>query len=510
MISETKLDDSFPSAQFLIKGFSAPRRFDRNSKGGGLLFYILEDIPSKILTYSSNCDIETLLVEINLRKRKWLLNGSYNPNKSQISHHLECLNNLLDEHSKKYENFAFIGDFNVNTSDSSMKEFCSSNGLKNLINERTCYKNSEKPTCIDLILTNQPTLFQRSSLLETELSDFHLLTVTEFKMSFQKCKPRIITYRNYKNYDNDVLRSGIQTFCSLNETDLGLFKEPIFCIFNKLAPIRKKHLRANEAPFMTKELHNAIMKRSRYRNKFLKDKSQTSRENYKIQRNLCKKLLRKTKNTKKNTDNRTFWKTVVPLFTNKASRGEKIILTEAEKHISDDKKIFNLFNNFFLKVVSNLKLPDYYNYFSQENTCSLSTIIEMFEKYPSILNIKKRRLVSVFSFRKTFQKEVLNVIQDLNAKKSCQTSDTPTKIIKLNCDIFSNLIYKHFNCCIDKGEFPNDLKHADIVPIYKKNNKCKKENYRPECITNFMNILIIYYCQVNAAFGKVIVLNIVF
>ena len=50
-----------------------------------------------------------------------------------------------------------------------------------------------------------------------------------------------------------------------------------------------------EAPFMTTELHNAIMKRSRYRNKFLKDKSQTSRENYKIQRNLCKKLLRKTK-----------------------------------------------------------------------------------------------------------------------------------------------------------------------------------------------------------------------
>ena len=170
----------------------------------------------------------------------------------------------------------------MNTSDSSMKEFCSLNGLKNLINEPTCYKNSEKPTCIDLILTNQPTLFQRSAVLETGLSDFHLLTVTEFKMSFQKCKPRIITYRNYKNYDNDVFRSEIQTFCSLNETDLGLFKESIFCIFNKHAPIRKKYLRANEAPFMTKELHNAIMKRSRYRNKFLKDKIQISRENYKI------------------------------------------------------------------------------------------------------------------------------------------------------------------------------------------------------------------------------------
>ena len=240
MISEIKLDDSFPTAQFLIKSFSAPYRFNRNSKGRGLLLYIREDIPSKILTYISNCDIETLLVEINLRKRKRLLNGSYNPNKGQISHHLECLNSLLDEHSKKYENYVFIGHFNVNISDSSMKEFCSLNRLKNLINEPTCYKNSERPTCIDLILPNQSTLFQDSTVLETGLSDFHLLTVTEFKMIFQKCKPHIITYRNYKNYDNDVFRSEIQGFCSLNRTDLGLFKEPIFWIFNKHAPTRKK------------------------------------------------------------------------------------------------------------------------------------------------------------------------------------------------------------------------------------------------------------------------------
>ena len=76
----------------------------------------------------------------------------------------------------------------------------------------------------------------------------------------------------------------------------------------------------------------------------------------------------------------------------------------------------------------------------------------------------------------------MKVIQYLNAKRNCQTSDTPTKIIKLNSDIFSNLIYKHFNCCIDKGEFPNDLKHADIVPIYKKNKRCERENYRPVSI----------------------------
>ena len=67
LISETKLDDSFPTAKILIKAFCAPYRFDRNSKK---LLYIREDIPSKILTYSSNCGIQIHVVEINLRKKK--------------------------------------------------------------------------------------------------------------------------------------------------------------------------------------------------------------------------------------------------------------------------------------------------------------------------------------------------------------------------------------------------------------------------------------------------------
>ena len=56
----------------------------RRDKGGGLPLYIREDIPSKILKYSSNCDIETLLVKISLRKRKWFLNGFCDLNKSQV------------------------------------------------------------------------------------------------------------------------------------------------------------------------------------------------------------------------------------------------------------------------------------------------------------------------------------------------------------------------------------------------------------------------------------------
>ena len=53
LISEMKQDDSFPSAQFKIEGFTAPYRYDSNDKGGGLVLYVREDIPSRLLQCKS-------------------------------------------------------------------------------------------------------------------------------------------------------------------------------------------------------------------------------------------------------------------------------------------------------------------------------------------------------------------------------------------------------------------------------------------------------------------------
>ena len=127
-----------------------------------------------------------------------------------------------------------------------------------------------------------------------------------------------MAYRDYEHFNNEKFRSDIQNFAL--EKNLKYFNETVFCIFNKHAPINRKSVRANEALFMTKELHKAIMKRSRLKNKFLKTKSITDRKNYEVQRNYCKKLLRSSKkpyfnnlDRSKINDNRSFWKTIVPL-----------------------------------------------------------------------------------------------------------------------------------------------------------------------------------------------------
>ena len=57
--------------------------------------------------------------------------------------------------------------------------------------------------------TNKPTFFQHSTLFETGLSDFHLLTVIKFKMGFQLQKTKIVTYRKYETFDNEKLRSNV-------------------------------------------------------------------------------------------------------------------------------------------------------------------------------------------------------------------------------------------------------------------------------------------------------------
>ena len=84
-------------------------RFDRNGKGGGILLYIQDDIPSKLI--ESKMTIEGLFVEINLRKKKWLLCCSYNPEKSLISNHLQEIGNNFDLLSSKFDNYLLMGDF---------------------------------------------------------------------------------------------------------------------------------------------------------------------------------------------------------------------------------------------------------------------------------------------------------------------------------------------------------------------------------------------------------------
>ena len=138
----------------------------------------------------------------------------------------------------------------------------------------------------------------------------------------------MLNYRDYRNFRNNEFRAELDN--EMLKHDLGNMEYQHFLnifieILNKHAPMKQKYLRANQVKFMTKDLHKAIMKRSRLRNKSLHDRTDISREEYKKQINFDVKLLKKAKkdhfanlDTKSVTDNKKFWQTVKPLFSNEA------------------------------------------------------------------------------------------------------------------------------------------------------------------------------------------------
>ena len=102
-------------------------------------------------------------------------------------------------------------------------------------------KNPENPSCIDLILINRLNSFQDTRVIATGLSDFHKLTATVLKTFFKKKPPRIISYRNFKNFSQLDFRSEADQFFSggnIVNISTDEFVSIFMDILNKYAPIR--------------------------------------------------------------------------------------------------------------------------------------------------------------------------------------------------------------------------------------------------------------------------------
>ena len=103
-ISETKIDNTFPSSQFMVDGLSKPIRLDRNDKCGGIMLFMREDIPCKQLKPVRMSNIEGIFIEIDLRKQKWLLFCGYNPHKINAPSFFQSVSKSINKLLSQYDN----------------------------------------------------------------------------------------------------------------------------------------------------------------------------------------------------------------------------------------------------------------------------------------------------------------------------------------------------------------------------------------------------------------------
>ena len=147
---------------------------------------------------------------------------------------------------------------------------------------------------------------------------------------------------------------------------------------------------------MTKDLHKAIMKCFRFRSKFLRNRTDISRDEYKKQRHVCVSLLKKAKkdyfanlDIKSVTDNKNFWETVKTLFSNKVKARTVIKLVEHGATIDDDSKITKRFNEILRKKLRVLT-EEQTRYSAANQLSEVEMAIIKYKNHPSIKAITNR------------------------------------------------------------------------------------------------------------------------
>ena len=141
VVCETKLDETFPGSQFHMAGFSLPYRLDRNRNGGGVMIFVKEDIPRKLLLTKHNfpSDVEDLFVELIFTKPKWL----WHQPAQNDQYFFNCIDKALDSYSTYV---LLAGDFNAEDGEPCLSNFLYQHDLYIVVNDITLLMISGKMT----------------------------------------------------------------------------------------------------------------------------------------------------------------------------------------------------------------------------------------------------------------------------------------------------------------------------------------------------------------------------
>ena len=185
-----------------------------------------------------------------------------------------------------------MGDFNIEPNNCMFKSLSDSNNLTNLIKTNTFCKGKGSP--IDLILTNKGYSFKYTSSYETG-RDHHHKIYTMLNSSFINIDPKLLNYRDYNNFNLVSFKEDLSEALLIYRNSYDELENAFRTALNKHAPTKKKWLRKNNKPYITKPLRQALIKRSKLKNNANKTKLHADIRNYKEQQNYAVNLNKNAK-----------------------------------------------------------------------------------------------------------------------------------------------------------------------------------------------------------------------
>ena len=527
-LQETWLGEDYDTSLLHMDGYTLVSKGKKVSSHGGVAIYLKSNITYEILDIEGNSEIwDGIFIKVsvtnNFGKEKYLIIGNiYRPPRDNIQN-LKTFNIELDEiltrlqHSKCEA--LITGDFNldllkikIKTSTNDFLDTFISNGFLPKITLPTRMGTNNKGSLIDNVFVKLSNNFSSctSGILRNNMSDHYPYFVSLDYLHQKSDSTRYIKIRNtsprsYTNFKNEI-----QALCSNlvlpNTNDpnnnYNILSDTIEKTYQKHFPCKSVRFQKYKHK-KEKWITMGILKSIKYRDKLysnLRNLEANSKEYFdgKINLRTYNRILKQCIRERK----RMYYRQCFEKFKNDMKQTWTIIKTVMNK-----KNNTSPFPEFF--IVDNLKITDsneiaeHFNRFFTNIGPELAAKIDM-PPNKSYTHYLKKTFQHTLTFEKVKKEDIIKIIENLKPKTSSGIDNISNKLLKLiNYEIAEPLTCI-VNQILETGIFPEKLKLAKVIPVYKKDEKFKLNNYRPISVLPSMSKVVerVIHQQLHSYFDK--------
>ncbi len=485
-----KKDNFLPGS---LPGYKKYNGTEGTSLKGGCGFFVKETLRTfdrHDLSESfsdNNNEFQSKWIEITIPKTSNILIAVYyrHPKKTSNSVFNEHLQVTLEKVKKENKEVFIAGDFNYDLlkfSDNKLiDDFLSDmfvNFLQPCIPEPTRIVNGNKPSLVDNIFSNAISKQLISGNLLNKLSDHmpNFVIAKKITTPHSKEKRKI---RDTKNLDETQYRQDLHNIditATIAKSDsinpiYNEYHDKLLKVYDKHAPYKyysRKEMRWKQKPWITAGIQKSIRVKNLYYGKYVRTKNQFWYKCYRHYVNAIKRLTFASKRKYYTTyfnqhahNSRKVWKGINEILRkNSKMANEEIFLNEDGLIITDQKRVADRFNHFFTNVADNL----------------ISKISNSNTEYQDYL--KNPNESSIFIKEVDFG-EVYDLVRNLDITKAGDIYDISPKLLQIGAQEISPNLTAIYNLSLKFGEFPDKLKIAKIIPVFKADSKLQPGNYRP-------------------------------
>jgi hypothetical protein len=476
-------------------------RGDNDDCRGGVALFIKETVDFKIrndLSVFIPHVYESIVVEISpVSGKKIIVGVIYRPNtapRADMDIFTTTLHGILDQINMEHKLGVIMGDMNVDLLKYSSHDATDiyvdgifSRGFIPRILKPTRITHTSA-TLIDHIITNDITYSSTSGIIINDVADhfatFYISTSTLYNTKSEIKQNRLITEQNiatFKSHLNNIdFSTVINATCPNEAYDkfYNLYKHS----FDHSFPLRKFRIgqkAIKREPWMTSGLMISSRNKSKLYTKKLKKPTELNINKYKTYVKIFNKLKGRAKITyfktsidvnKQNV--KQLWKILkqaIGKVNNKANLPRSFLVDN--KTVTDEDAIAKSFNNFFSNIGFNI-------------SHNVPVFRKSYDTYLPRHNAKSIFLDPVHPM------DVINVARKLKPKTSSGSDGVSSKLLIKTIEQIVNPITHIINLSLQTGTFPNELKCAKVIPIYKSGDPCILNNYRPiSLLSSFSKLL---------------------